>query len=173
VAILKIGLLNKKRGNFALQERFIGAANVADQTDAETEHRERALIEAGYRVHPIRWGPDFINDLQTSQVDLVFNVSSLVQAAILEELEIPYVGSDAFTIAVATDKSLAETLRATGFGVTEMAGYETKGEVDIFEVVMRRAGLPKVLQIIDQTEAKAFITVEETRRMHRGWRLVK
>jgi D-alanine-D-alanine ligase len=110
MAILKIGLLNKKRGNFAVQEKFIGADNIIDETDAEVEHHERALIEAGYSVHQIHWGPNFVNDLQASQVDLVFNVSSLVEAAILEELEIPYVGSDTFTIAIAADKSLAKRL---------------------------------------------------------------
>jgi D-alanine-D-alanine ligase len=106
----RIGLLRKKRGNFAIQEKFIGADGVVDETDAEVEHHEQALIRSGYSVHQIHWGPNFINDLQASQVDLVFNVSSLVEAAILEELEIPYVGSDTFTIAVATDKSLAKRL---------------------------------------------------------------
>jgi D-alanine-D-alanine ligase len=110
MARLRIGLLNKKRGNFALQEKFIGADNVIDETDSETEHHERALSEAGYSVRQIHWSPDFISDLQASQVDLVFNVSSLVEAAILEELEIPYVGSDTFTITIATDKSLAKRL---------------------------------------------------------------
>jgi D-alanine-D-alanine ligase len=107
---LRIGLLNKKRGNFAIQEKFIGADGVVDETDAEVEHHEQALTEAGYSVRRIRWGPSFVKDLQDSQADLVFNVSSLVEAAILEELEIPYVGSDTFTIAVAADKSLAKRL---------------------------------------------------------------
>jgi len=107
---LRIGLLNKKRGNFAIQEKFVGADGVVDETDAEVEHHEQALTEAGYSVRRIRWGPGFVKDLQDSQVDLVFNVSSLVEAAILEELEIPYVGSDTFTIAVAADKSLAKRL---------------------------------------------------------------
>jgi D-alanine-D-alanine ligase len=105
-----IGLLNKKRGNFAIQETFIGADKVVDETDAEVEHHERALTKAGYSIRQIHWGPNFIYDLQASQVDLVFNVSSLVEAAILEELEIPYVGSDTFTIAIASDKSLAKRL---------------------------------------------------------------
>jgi D-alanine-D-alanine ligase len=110
MARLRIVLLNKKRGNFTMQEKFIGADNVVDKTDAEVEHHERALTEAGYSIRQIRWGPNFINDLQASQVDLVFNVSSLVEAAMLEELEIPYVGSDTFTIAISTDKSLAKRL---------------------------------------------------------------
>jgi D-alanine-D-alanine ligase len=107
---LRIGLLNKKRGNFAIQEKLIGADNVVDKTDAEVEHHEQALTEAGYSVYQIHWGPNFINDLQDLQIDLVFNVSSLVEAAILEELEIPYVGSNTFTIAIAMDKSLAKRL---------------------------------------------------------------
>jgi D-alanine-D-alanine ligase len=105
-----IGLLNKKRGNFAIQAKFVGADGVVDETDAEVTHHERALIKAGYDVCQIRWGPNFVNDLRDSQVDLVFNVSSLVEAAILEELQIPYVGSDTFTIAAATDKSLAKRI---------------------------------------------------------------
>ena len=110
MAKLRIGLLTKKRGNFAIQEKFTGADSVVDETDAEVEHHERALTEAGYSLRRIHWGPNFIYDLQASDVDLVFNVSSLVEAAILEELGIPYVGSDTFTIAIATDKSLAKKL---------------------------------------------------------------
>jgi len=110
MADLRIGLLNKKRGNYAIQEKLVGADNVVDETDAEVEHHEQALTQAGYSVHQIHWGPNFINDLQAAQVDLVFNVSSLVEAAILEELEIAYVGSDTFTIAIATDKALAKRL---------------------------------------------------------------
>ena len=68
------------------------------------------MTKAGYNIRQIRWGPNFINDLQASKVDLVFDISSLVEAAILEELEIPYVGSDTFTIAITMDKSLAKRL---------------------------------------------------------------
>ena len=107
---LRIGLLAKKRGNFAIQEKYRGAKGVVDETDVEVRHHHQALTEAGYEIHEIRWGPGLIGELSESQVDLVFNVSSLVEAAILEELELPYVGSDPFTIAVATDKSLAKRL---------------------------------------------------------------
>jgi D-alanine-D-alanine ligase len=107
---LRIGLLNKKRGNYAIQEKLIGADEVVDETDAEVEHHRRALTKANYDVRQIRWGPNFIDDLQASHVDLVFNVSSLVEAAILEELEMPYVGSGTFAIAIATEKSLAKRL---------------------------------------------------------------
>jgi len=106
----RIGLLSKKRGNFAIQAKFAGADNVIDNTSAEVEHHRQSLVEAGYDVRVIPWGPDILRELRQLVVDLIFNVSSLVEAAVLEELEIPYVGSDAFTIAIATDKSLAKRL---------------------------------------------------------------
>jgi uncharacterized protein YebE (UPF0316 family) len=70
-------------------------------------------------------------------------------------------------------KGVADALRTAGFGVTEMAGHGMKGDVEIFEVVVRRADLPSVLQTIDQVDGRAFVTVEETRRVYRGWRLAK
>jgi uncharacterized protein YebE (UPF0316 family) len=70
-------------------------------------------------------------------------------------------------------KRVVDALRTAGFGVTEMAGHGMKGDVGIFEVVVRRADLPKVLQMVDQVDGKAFVTVEETRRVYRGWRLAK
>jgi D-alanine-D-alanine ligase len=110
MAKLRIGLLNKKRGNFAIQEQYVGAEHVVDTTDDEVAHHEQSLREAGYDVQQIRWGLNLIGDLLDAQVDLVFNVSSLAEAAILEELAIPYVGSDTFGIVLATDKSLAKRL---------------------------------------------------------------
>jgi D-alanine-D-alanine ligase len=133
IAKLRIGLLNKKRGNFAIQEKLIGADHVVDETDAEVEHHEHALTEAGYSVCQIHWGPDFINDLQALQVDLVFNVSSLVEAAILEELEIPYVGSDTFTIAIAMDKSLAKRLgQHEGLPTSPFCVVGSEQDCDVF-----------------------------------------
>jgi len=107
---VKIGLLNKKRGNFKLQEKFAGVEKVVDRTLDEVRHHEEALRGAGYDVHAINWGPDVVRDLTDADVDIVFNVSSLVEAAILEELEIPFVGSDTFTISLAMDKSLAKKM---------------------------------------------------------------
>ena len=107
---IKIGLLNKKRGNFKLQEKFAGTDNVVDETHKEVAHHKQALIDTGYEVCTINWGDSFIKNLMDNKVDLVFNVSSMAEAAILEELEIPFVGSDTAAIAIATDKSLAKKI---------------------------------------------------------------
>jgi uncharacterized protein YebE (UPF0316 family) len=68
---------------------------------------------------------------------------------------------------------IAVKLRESGFGVTEMPGQGMRGPVEVLEVVTRRSELPRVLQIVDRTDRKAFVTVEETRRVYRGWRLAK
>jgi uncharacterized protein YebE (UPF0316 family) len=68
---------------------------------------------------------------------------------------------------------LAEELRAAGFGVTEMSGQGMRGSVDIYEVVVRRGEMPRALEIVERVDPKAFVTVEETRRVYRGWRLAK
>lgn len=107
---IKIGLLSKKRGNFKIQEKFVGKNNVIDETYREVNHHKKALIDAGYEVCIIRYGRSFIKDLEDSKVDLVFNVSSMVEAAILEELEIPFAGSDTTRIAIAVNKALTKAI---------------------------------------------------------------
>ena len=107
---IKIGLLNKKRGNFKIQEKFVGTDNVVDETHKEIIHHKQALVDAGYEICTISYSESFIKDLEDNKVDLVFNVSSMTEAAILEELEIPFVGSDTTAIATALDKSLSKII---------------------------------------------------------------
>ena len=133
MATLRIGLLNKKRGSFVIQEKFVRVDNIVDETDAEVKHHEQALTEAGYSVCQIRWGSNFIHDIQGAQVDLIFNVSSLVEAATLEELDIPYVGSNTFAIAIATDKSLAKRLwQHSGLPTSPFHVAKTEKDCKIF-----------------------------------------
>ena len=47
---IKIGLLNKKGGNFKIQEKFVGADKVLDETQKKITHHKQALIDAGYEV---------------------------------------------------------------------------------------------------------------------------
>lgn len=107
---IKVGLLSKKRGNYKLQQKYIGKETIYDETPKEIAHHRDALILAGFEVKVIEWGSDFINHLKHADIQLVFNVSSLVEAAILEELGIPYVGSSPLGIVAASDKSLAKRL---------------------------------------------------------------
>jgi len=103
----KIGLLSKKRGNYKLQEKI---SSVEDQTNHEVQHHKKALLDAGFDVQIIKWGPDFISEILSSDLDIVFNVSSLVEAAILEEYQIPFIGSGTDAIILARNKVLAKKL---------------------------------------------------------------
>ena len=133
MSAVTIGLLSKKRGNFRIQEKFVGADKVVDETPAEVAHHEEALRGAGHDVRVINWGPDILRDLAEANVDLVFNVSSLVEAAILEELGMPFVGSDSFTIALATDKSLAKRLwDKAGLPTSPFCVARTEQDCEIF-----------------------------------------
>jgi D-alanine-D-alanine ligase len=107
---IRVGLLEKKRGNFKLQEKFIGKENVINTTDVEVQHHYDALKKAGYEVIKLKWSKHIIADLINLDVDIVFNVSSIVEAAILEELNMKYVGSNIFGIIKATDKGLAKEI---------------------------------------------------------------
>lgn len=107
---IKIGLLEKKRGNFSIHEKFAGNNNVIDTTSVEVEHHFKALSDVGHEVVRIKWDDNIISKLKTLDIDIIFNVSSIVETAILEDLEIPHVGSDVISCAIATDKVLSKEL---------------------------------------------------------------
>jgi len=131
---IKIGLLNKKRGNFRIQEKFVGADNVIDETNKEIVHHRQALIDAGYEVCTISYGKSFIKDLEDNKVDLVFNVSSMAEAAILEDLEIPFVGSDTAAIAIAVDKSLSKMIwKSKGLQISPFRIAKSTEDCSIFK----------------------------------------
>lgn len=107
---IRIGLLSKKRGNYRLQEKFAGIDNVEDETAEEVMHHKDSLIRAGYDVKVIEWNSSFIDQVKHAHVDLFFNVSSLVECAILNDLGIPFVGSGITGVVLASDKSVAKRL---------------------------------------------------------------
>ena len=117
---IKVGLLSKKRGNYKLQEKFAGVENVEDETAKEVMHYKDSLKHAGYDVEVIEWNSNFIDRVKQAKVDLFFNVSSLVEAAILNDLGIPFVGTGTTGIVLASDKSVAKRLwQQTGLPTSE------------------------------------------------------
>jgi len=133
LANIKVGLLSKKRGNYALQEKFSGKENVEDHTDFEVAHHQKALLKAGFDVDVIEWGDNFIHDLKSSKVDLVFNVSSLVEAAILEEIGMPFVGSGSEGIVLARNKARAKKIWLdAGIPTSDFAVLSDMNDCDVF-----------------------------------------
>jgi uncharacterized protein YebE (UPF0316 family) len=100
-----------------------------------------------------------------------FAAGTMVGMTIEERLALGY------TVVRIISANLGAEIKAAihraGFGATEMAGRGMREAVNIIEVVARRADVPAILQIVDGVDSRAFVTVEETRRVYRGWRLAK
>ncbi len=76
------------------------------------------------------------------------------------------------TIRVITTKrghQVAQAIHAAGFGATEDRARGKDGFVGIVTTVTRRREVDAVCAIIRQTAPNAFITVEETRQVERGY----
>lgn len=115
----------KRASKVTLRNLHIGiACNVYEGNDENAVEQdlmsvgkniEKTLKERGYRISFFDFNdlPKAFNELQKSDVDLVFNVcerinnSSLLEphvASILDTLQIPYTGSNPFTLALCIDK---------------------------------------------------------------------
>lgn len=130
---IKVGLLSKMRGNYKLQQKYLGKENVKDETAKEIAHHKNALIHAGFEVKVIEWDLDFIDHVEHADIELVFNVSGLVEAAILEELDIPFVGSGTPGIILATNKSLAKRLwQQEGIPTSEFRVLRNMADCQLF-----------------------------------------
>jgi uncharacterized protein YebE (UPF0316 family) len=72
---------------------------------------------------------------------------------------------------VSMGKSLpvAEAIREAGFGATRSSGEGTSGTVGLVRAVTRRRDASQVIGIAQDVDPKAFVTVEETRSVSRGF----
>ncbi len=130
---IKIGLLSKERGNYKLQEKFAGKENVIDETAKEVAHHEKALQQAGYEVEVIHWNNQFIHNVKAANVQFFFNVSSLVEASVLEDIGVPYVGSNTRGIVLAANKSLAKRLwQKTNLPTSEFVVLKSRKDCQTF-----------------------------------------
>jgi len=65
--------------------------------------------------------------------------------------------------------SLAEAVRAAGYGATVDWGQGKDGAVGMVYVMVRRREVDHVLAISDEIDPEAFVTVEEPRSIRRGY----
>jgi uncharacterized protein YebE (UPF0316 family) len=100
-----------------------------------------------------------------------FAAGTVVGMTIEERLALGYTVVRIVSTSVHTE--IASALRSLGFGVTEMSGQGLRGEVRVLEVVVQRHDLPAVTATIERVDSQAFVTVEETQRVFRGYRLGK
>lgn len=66
-------------------------------------------------------------------------------------------------------RSITQALRREGFGATEVIGEGKDGPVGIIYSMVRRKQVPEVIELCERLDRQAFITVEEARRVYRGY----
>lgn len=66
------------------------------------------------------------------------------------------------------DMKLVDSLRAAGFGVTNIPAQGGAGPVNVVYTIIKRSCLPEVISIIKQFNPKAFYSVEEVRSVNAG-----
>lgn len=65
--------------------------------------------------------------------------------------------------------ALAELLRKSGYGVTQLEGRGKDGPVYLFLSAVRRGDIPDLTAKASNVDSDAVIMVEETRALTRGW----
>ncbi len=69
---------------------------------------------------------------------------------------------------------ITEIIRKAGHGVTQLHGEGQSGPVSMLAVVVARKQIAEIIRAVNRIDATAFITVEDTRRVVRGYsRLAK
>lgn len=67
------------------------------------------------------------------------------------------------------DGATAAILREHGFAVTQLEGHGREGPVDVLNTVVKRRQAPDVIDLIETTVPRSFVTVEEIRTTRRGF----
>lgn len=74
------------------------------------------------------------------------------------------------TISLTKSTQVAETIRAAGYGVTQLQGFGESGPVCIVGTIAERKHLDGLLKKIHEVDPVAFITVDDTRKVIGGHR---
>ncbi len=66
-------------------------------------------------------------------------------------------------------RTIADSLRQRGFGVTETVGEGASGVVTTLRSVVNRQDVGSLISVVRHEHPDAFVTVEEARAVQRGW----
>ncbi len=110
---------------------------------------------------------DLTNIWNLGAYSLGFSAGTWVGMLIEEQVGMGF----ATVTVVSRGKSLpiVEAIHNAGFGATRSAGEGTSGSVGFVWVVVRRRNVDQVIQIAQSIDEGAFITVNETRSVRRGF----
>jgi uncharacterized protein YebE (UPF0316 family) len=72
-------------------------------------------------------------------------------------------------ISIERGKAVAAALREAGFGATQMFGQGREKPVGIVQAIVPRKGVHAVIQITEEVDAKAIVSVSEAKTVQRGY----
>ena len=96
-----------------------------------------------------------------------FAVGTIVGMALEDRLAIGF--AVVRIISTAKWPEIVQSLRSGGYGATKVMGEGKDGPLGIVYTVVRRKELKDVIQICEQLDQQAFITVEEAGRVYHGF----
>lgn len=96
-----------------------------------------------------------------------FATGSVVGLALEERLAIGH--NHLRVISTQRGSAIADSLRAEGYAVTELAGRGRDGTVAILTTSVRRRDIERVRQGVLAADPEAFVTLTEVRPLHRGY----
>ena len=96
-----------------------------------------------------------------------FSVGTIVGMALEDRLAIGF----AVVRVMSTPKwpEIIQALRSNGYGATKVIGEGKDGPLGIIYTVVRRKEVKDVIQLCEQLDQQAFITVEEAGRVYHGF----
>jgi uncharacterized protein YebE (UPF0316 family) len=82
--------------------------------------------------------------------------------------------ADVRIISMTKGREIAEIIRRAGYGATQLQAEGQSGPVYVTSVVAPRKQVADIVRLVNKVDATAFVTIEETRHVMRGYRrLVK
>ncbi len=75
-------------------------------------------------------------------------------------------------ISMEKGQEVAQNIRDAGYGATLVRAEGQSGPVYMVDVVVARKQIPEINQLVNQVDATAFMTVEDARRVLRGYQRV-
>lgn len=98
---------------------------------------------------------------------LGFSVGTLLGMWLEERIAIGF--ATIRVISPSQSRQVAEAIRNAGYGVTEGMAHGKEGIVGTIKTVVRRRDVEAVCEIIYQCAPEAFVTIEDTQKVERGY----
>ncbi len=96
-----------------------------------------------------------------------FAAGTLVGMWIEDKLALGHVGIS--IISTTKGHKIVQTLRQADYGVTELTGSGRSGVVDLITTIVPRKDIEEVFRLVNQTDPKSFIAVDDMKAVTRGY----